>query len=130
MKDKGMAFVPGTVDEWLDCGNKDATVYTNKRLLESRKELFSIDHSQFNSGTRIIEPCYIGKNVDLKGSVVGPYVSIGDNSSLNNCVVSNSIIQGNSKLANIECTNSMIGNHVQLDGHSRELSIGDYNTQL
>jgi glucose-1-phosphate thymidylyltransferase len=61
---------------------------------------------------------------------VGPYVSIGDNSVLNNCVVSNSIIQGNSKLANIEFTNSMIGNFVQLDGHSKELSIGDYNTQL
>ncbi len=130
MKDKGMAFVPGTVDEWLDCGNKDATVYTNKRLLESRKELFSVDHTKFNSGTRIIEPCFIGKNVELKGSVVGPYVSIGDNSVLINCVVSNSIIQGNSKLANIEFTNSMIGNFVQLDGHSKELSIGDYNTQL
>ena len=34
---KGAKFVPGAVDEWLDCGNKDATVYTNQRVLELKK---------------------------------------------------------------------------------------------
>lgn len=129
MKNKGMEFVTGTVDEWLDCGNKDATVYTNQRVLETRKDLFRVDQARFNGGTRIIEPCYIGKNVQISGSTVGPYVSIGDNTVLDNCVVSNSIIQNNSRISNLEFTNSMIGNHVQLDGRSHELSIGDYSTQ-
>ncbi|MEJ7660896.1 MAG: hypothetical protein WKG07_15380 [Hymenobacter sp.] len=38
MKNKGTMFVPGRVTEWLDCGNKDATVFTNQRYLEYLKE--------------------------------------------------------------------------------------------
>src|SRR5690606_35772927 len=34
MKQKGIKFSPGKVEEWLDCGNKNATVYTNQRVLE------------------------------------------------------------------------------------------------
>jgi len=30
-------------------------------------------------------------------------------------------------VTNITLNNSMIGNHVTLDGNSHELSIGDYN---
>jgi glucose-1-phosphate thymidylyltransferase len=129
MKNKGLRFAPGAVTEWWDCGNKDETVFTNRRLLETRKELFVVDASRFNGGTEIIEPCFIGKNVVINGSKIGPYVSIGDNTRLENCVVDNSIIQNNSNIRNLNCTNSMIGNHVNLDGTRHELSIGDYSTQ-
>lgn len=129
MKNKGMAFVTGAVDEWWDCGNKDATVNTNKRLLDTRPELFNVDHNRFNGGTKIIEPCFIGENVKISGSTIGPYVSIGDNTELQNCVIENSIIQSYTKLKNISFHNSMVGNHVELDGASHEMSIGDYSTQ-
>lgn len=130
MKNKSMKFVTGAVDEWWDCGNKDATVHTNGRLLDTRPELFHIAKERFNGGTEIIEPCFIGKNVKITGSKIGPYVSIGDNTVVENCVIANSIIQNSSHLSNIELENSMIGNHVQLDGKSREFSIGDYSTSL
>src|SRR5690606_24651952 len=31
---KGLKFYTDQVEEWLDCGNKDATVYTNSRILD------------------------------------------------------------------------------------------------
>ena len=34
MKNKGVVFRPGEVKEWLDCGNKNVTVATNKKVLE------------------------------------------------------------------------------------------------
>ena len=34
MKQKGLKFVPGQVDEWMDCGNKEITVETNGRVLQ------------------------------------------------------------------------------------------------
>lgn len=129
MKNKGMQLVTGAVDEWWDCGNKDATVNTNKRLLETRPELFKVAHHQYNGGTQIIEPCFIGKNVKISGSKIGPYVSIGDNTIVLNSEIENTIIQSNSEIKNLKCTNSMIGNHVVIDGHSQMLSIGDYNSQ-
>lgn len=128
MKNKGMKFVPGAVDEWWDCGNKDATVHTNMRLLETRAELFEVPAERFNGGTKIIQPCFIGENVTISGSTIGPFVSVGDNTVLENCVIENSIIQNNSRLCNMEIQNSMIGNHVSMDGKSREFSIGDYST--
>ena len=126
MKSKGLKFKPGAVEEWLDCGNKNATVNTNTRILELKSEEFVIRPEQYNGGTKIIEPCYIGKNVQIEGSQIGPHVSIGDNTVIKNCVIDTSIIQSNSELSNLECTNSMIGNHVKLDGNSKELSVGDY----
>jgi glucose-1-phosphate thymidylyltransferase len=130
MKTKGMEFVTGAVDEWWDCGNKDATVYTNRRVLETKQDLFKIEPNRFDGSNKIIEPCYIGKNVTLKNSTIGPYVSIGDNTSIEDSVISNSILQSGSQLSQMEFTNSMVGNHVILKGNSHELSIGDYCTTL
>jgi glucose-1-phosphate thymidylyltransferase len=129
MKNKGMQFVPGKVDEWLDCGNYAATVYTNQRVLVNKSAQLKIDMNQFDNSVSIIEPCFIGENVKLINCQIGPFVSIGNNTSLENCVISNTIIQDNSNLKNFKCENSMIGNHVVLNGDSLEYSIGDYSSQ-
>lgn len=129
MKNKGMQFVPGKVDEWLDCGNYAATVYTNQRVLVNKASQMKIDMNQFENSVSIIEPCYIGNNVKLINCQIGPFVSIGNNTSMENCVISNTIIQDNSNLKNFKCENSMIGNHVVLNGDSLEYSIGDYSSQ-
>jgi hypothetical protein len=34
LTEAGNKFKPGKVDEWLDCGNKEVTVFTNQRVLE------------------------------------------------------------------------------------------------
>ncbi len=126
MKAKGTRFTPGKVTEWLDCGNKDATVYTNQRILEFTKDV--IRKSSFtNRNSSIIEPCYIGENVQLINASVGPYASIGDNCVIENSVVKNSIIQTNSKIKNAELSNSMVGNYAEFTGKSENVSLGDYS---
>ncbi|MGQ0829323.1 MAG: sugar phosphate nucleotidyltransferase [Bacteroidota bacterium] len=128
MKAKGTKFIPGKVTEWLDCGNKDATVYTNSRILEFIKEKETLVHSSIvNSNSKIAEPCYIGKNVQLINSSVGPYASIGDNCIIENSVIKNCIIQTNSKIKNAELNNSMIGNYAEFTGKSSDVSISDYS---
>jgi glucose-1-phosphate thymidylyltransferase len=126
MKQKGTAFTTATVQEWLDCGNKDATVYTNQRILEFNKDEDLIAASAVLENAAIIDPCYIGEGAVIKNAVVGPHVSIGANTKISHSVISNSIVQNNSVLHNTILTNSMIGNHVQLKGKSDIVSIGDY----
>lgn len=126
MKQKGTKFVPGKVDEWLDCGNYKATVYTNQRVLEFVKNELKPDASLQNDNSIIIQPCYIGKNVKLKNTVVGPHVSIGDNVTINQSIVSNSIIQSNTTIEKANIKDSMIGNHVKIKQQQQELSVGDY----
>lgn len=131
MKKKGTKFSPGQVTEWLDCGNKDATVYTNQRVLEFIKNepnLISTSSKLIN--TTIIQPCFIGEGVEVTNSVVGPHVSLGDNTKVVNSVVSNSIIQTNSKINSAVITNSMIGNYVEYKGEADELSMGDYSVMM
>lgn len=128
MKNKGLQFIPGEVQEWLDCGNKDATVYTNQRVLEIKKKQFPVPAELLSNGNQIIEPCYIGNNVSLKNCKIGPHVSIGDNSSLQNCVIQNSIIQSNVRIENMNFDNSMIGNNVVLNGGCKEFNLGDYSS--
>jgi glucose-1-phosphate thymidylyltransferase len=127
MKNKGTKFVPGRISEWLDCGNKDATVYTNQRVLEFIKGSEKmVAASVKNENSVIVEPCYIGENVVLKNSVVGPYASIGDNSVIENSVISNAILQKSAKVKNAVVDNSMLGSAAEYHGHAANLSISDY----
>jgi glucose-1-phosphate thymidylyltransferase len=127
MKSKGTKFVPGQVTEWLDCGNKDATVYTNQRYLDYIKDTQLVDPSAKVENSVIIPPVYLGKNVQIQNAVVGPFVSIGDGSSVRDSVIKNSIIQKNTSVINANISNSMLGNFAKFEGKPTDLSVGDYN---
>ena len=126
MKQKGAEFYPGKVDEWLDCGNPLAAVHANKRVLEytandeSRKAL-KIENAQ------ILEPCFIGANVQLKNCTIGPFVSIGNDTCITNSTIKNTIIQNNTTIVGADLEDSMIGNHVEYKGGKKRISIGDYS---
>ncbi len=129
MMASGKVFKTGTVDEWMDCGNKEVTVETNQKmlgfLLEANRPLISENISNENS--KIIAPCYIGKNVILKNSIIGPFASIGEGTVIEDSTVKNSIIQTNSKIKNASLDNAMIGNYATFDGKFTNVSIGDYS---
>lgn len=129
MMEKGMKFVPGKVDEWMDCGNKNVTVETNQRMLgfleKEGENMIASSVKQENAN--IIEPCFIGGNVVLKNTTVGPYVSIGANTIVEDSTIKNSLIQNDSKIYNANLDNAMIGNHVVFNGNFESISIGDYS---
>lgn len=129
MKQKGTKFSPGKVDEWLDCGNKDATVYTNQRVLEHVKSFEKLSSSTATIiNSKIIEPCFIGENVQIENSTIGPHVSIGNNTKVLDSVISNSIIQTNVKAEQCRIDNSLIGHYAELKGANGSYSISDYST--
>jgi glucose-1-phosphate thymidylyltransferase len=128
MKGKGMKFKPGTVEEWLDCGNKESVIYTNSRMLELKKDTeHLVDDSVVLENAVVIPPCYIGKNTLVKNSVIGPHVSIGNNSSIENSVISNSVIQNNTVVKDANLQSSMLGNLVEYQGKKSEISLGDHS---
>ncbi len=130
MKAKGTKFTPGRVTEWLDCGNKDATVHTNQRVLEFDKGKPGLKGKNIkNSNGIIIEPCYIGDNVEIINSIIGPHVSIGENSKIDNSIIQNSILQKDTKINNANIINSMLGIGAEVKGKGLDLSISDY-TQI
>ena len=129
LKQKGLKFVPGQVDEWMDCGNKEITVETNGRVLQfshADGENLVSDSAVLNN-SEIIQPCYMGDNVRLTNVKIGPNVSIGTNCVVENSTISNSLIQTNTVIMNAKLDGAMIGNHVRFDGNFKSISIGDYS---
>jgi glucose-1-phosphate thymidylyltransferase len=126
MKQNGVSFHTATIEEWLDCGNKNATVYANHRILELDKEEKHIDNSASIENAIIIPPCYIGAGAKISNSIIGPFVSVGENTSIDYSVVTNSIFQDNTRISCVNLDNSMIGNYVEYYGEKKDVSIGDY----
>lgn len=129
MMSNGKIFKTGTVDEWMDCGNKEVTIETNRRMLGFLSEggELLISKSLTNENSKIIDPCFIGKDVRLINSTIGPFASIGAGTIIDNSNVKNSIIQTHSVIKNATLDNAMIGNHVTFDGNFTNVSIGDYS---
>lgn len=129
MKQKGLKFVPGKVDEWMDCGNKNVTVETNSRMLgflhQDGKTLINSDLKNVNS--TIIQPCFIDQDVVLINSTVGPNVSLGKGCHVVDSKIDNSLIQTHSHIKNANLSNAMIGNHTHFNGDFTSISIGDYS---
>jgi glucose-1-phosphate thymidylyltransferase len=129
MMQSGKIFKTGTVDEWMDCGNKEVTIETNKRMLgilaEGTENLISDKITIEN--TKIIEPCFIGEGVILKNCTIGPYASIGAHTIIEDSNVKNTIIQTHSAIKNATLDEAMIGNYVKFDGNFTAVSIGDYS---
>jgi len=129
MMAKGIKFVPGKVDEWMDCGNKNVTVDTNSRMLgflhSDGEHLVDFDVKSDNS--TIIPPCFIDKDVILVNATVGPNVSLGKGCHVINSTIKNSLIQNHSHIKNASLDNAMIGSHVSFDGNFTSISIGDYS---
>ena len=76
--------------------------------------------------TEIIEPCFFADGVVLRNATVGPFVSIGPNTKIENTHISHSIIQGHTCIRNARLKEAMIGNHVTYDGNFTKVSLGDY----
>ena len=129
MMAKGMKFVPGEVDEWMDCGNKNVTVETNGRLLgflqADGQNLVS--NSVVCEHSTIIQPCFIGEDVILINATVGPNVSLGNGCHVVDSTIKNSLVQNHSHIKNATLDNAMIGSHASFDGNFTSISIGDYS---
>jgi glucose-1-phosphate thymidylyltransferase len=130
MRAKGTKFKTAAVEEWLDCGNKDAVIHSNRRMLDFNKDKQLVAASAKITNSVVIPPCFIGENVQITNSVVGPHVSLGNNVVIENSVISNSILQHNTKVAHANFSNSMIGSMASVGGKPVELNLGDYSEEL
>ena len=77
-----------------------------------------------------LSPVFLGDNVVIENSTIGPFVSVGESTVIRNSTVSNSIIQKNCLIAKARIENSMFGNFVNFEGLTSDASLGDYSSIL
>ena len=123
----GAKFQSFKVQNWFDCGKKETLLESNAKLLKKFGSNISPDH-QFEN-TIIIQPVSIAPGCDIKNSIIGPNVAIGEKTIVNYSIVKNSIIGSFANLYDIVLTHSLIGSDTEVKGESRSLNIGD-NTEI
>lgn len=126
MLQTGIHFQSFKVENWFDCGRKETILESNALLL--KKFAPKTDQSRFEN-TVIIHPVSIGAGCKIRNSIIGPNVSIGENTTIDYSIVKNSIIGSYSNLFDIVLDDSVIGSDTNLRGETRSLNIGD-NTSI
>lgn len=116
-----------TVKNWYDCGKKEILLETNAILLEKME--YPSEGIPFFENSIVIHPISIGADCDISNSIIGPNVTIADNTQINGSVVSNSIIGSYSEIHNVLLNESIIGSDAIIRGKNQSLNIGD-NTEL
>ncbi|HVU84601.1 MAG TPA: sugar phosphate nucleotidyltransferase [Puia sp.] len=123
----GVKFEPFKVQNWFDCGKKETLLESNAKLLKKFGSNIAPDHQMEN--TIIIHPVNIASGCDIKNSIIGPNVAIGEKTNINYSVLKDSIIGSFANLFDIVLSHSLIGSDTEVRGESRSLNIGD-NTEI
>jgi glucose-1-phosphate thymidylyltransferase len=122
MLEQGALMRTQPVGVWLDAGTPESLLETNRYLLE---------HGHDNStriqqkGVAIVPPVFISPSAQIESSVVGPYVSIGDECCLEGTIVRNSILGDGVNVKKMILEDSLLGRNVTLEGQSFRFDLGD-----
>ncbi len=127
MIQQGINFQGFKIQNWYDCGKKDILLETNAILLKKLNHETE-QHRSFQN-TIIVEPVSIAANCDIKNSIIGPNVTLGENTTVNYSIVRNSIIGNDATIDDVVLHDSVIGSDTFIKGLSQSLNIGD-NTEI
>jgi len=116
------------INTWLDTGTIEATLETNKILLD--RGAANIREDETRESVRIIAPSFVHPSAEITEAVIGPHASIGENCRISQAVVQESIIEEGTQLKRTALTHSLVGRNCHVEGQpDREeamtLNIGD-----
>jgi glucose-1-phosphate thymidylyltransferase len=121
---EGKVFRSATVDEWLDCGTVPAWLDTSAVICQ--KEHTPIDSTKFPN-TTFVEPVYIGNNVSIQNSIIGPNASIGSGASISGSAIRNSIVLDRATINDSELDRATIGFDTHVKNLRGSAHIGDHS---
>ncbi|WP_254538289.1 sugar phosphate nucleotidyltransferase [Halomarina litorea] len=129
MVERGSTLGTFPVEDWYDCGRPGTLLEANKVTLDRRAAARSDGsggkHFREGDGAVVIEPVDIGENVEIHQSVVGPYVSVDDGTTITTSRVRDSIVGRNSTLRGVNLETSIVGDATEIVGKTNSLNVGD-----
>jgi len=117
----GHKIKPISIEGWFDCGKPETLLETNRHILSKKKfKIHSIHKDCF-----IKLPSYISQAAKIKNSIIGPYVSIGDNCLIENSIITDSIINEGAIIKSANLDKSLIGPNAYVCGRIDSVNIGE-----
>jgi NDP-sugar pyrophosphorylase family protein len=128
MIEKGAKVRTNRISTWLDTGTIEATLDTNRILLERGADNSS--EAATRPTVKIEPPVFIHPTAKVEASTIGLYVSIGPNCQISATVISDSIIEEGTEITRTALKHSLIGRNCRVEGQSNKeeassLNIGD-----
>jgi len=120
MLEDNMPFGVFEVDGWYDCGKPET-------LLESNRELLTASGGAVKGtiiDSVVIPPVFIDEGAVISASVIGPYVSIGRDSTIERCVLSDTSAGECIKLSGLNLTGTILGSDTEVRRDPAILNIG------
>ncbi len=121
MIDKGAKIRVVDVAGWYDAGKIETILDTNREMLAKGHARKPADAE----GCTINDPVYVEAGVKIRNSTVGPNVSIGAGTLIEDSHVSHAIIGTKAKISKSALINSLIGDETVLIGVKGEVTVGD-----
>ena len=118
----GRRFRAPELDAWLDCGKPESLLENNRYLLRGRHHA----HGEVVNSV-LIEPVHIERGAVVRGSILGPNVSVAAGSVVEESIIRDAIINADSKVRDIILHSSILGDSVTLIGSPRRMNIGDHS---
>ena len=120
MINRGLKLVSADVKVWQDCGNIPNLLETNRYLLSK----IGASYGDVKN-TVIIKPVFFEKGARISNSVIGPNVSVGKNTQISSCIISDGIIAENSYLDDVVLTECTVGKNSKIQGTRKKINMGD-----
>jgi len=127
MIEHGMKMRTQNVAVWLDTGTIQATLETNRYLLEHGRENAA---NHFGEDVKIIRPVFIHPTAEVTNSTIGPHVSVAADCKITNAHVEDSIVESGTTLEAAALKGCYIGRRARVAGRSADdppltINIGD-----
>ena len=122
MIEQGARFGVREVSVWEDCGTPQDVLRTNRFLLEHGR-----DNGSDLAGTNsvILPPVYIAQSAQVEHSIIGPYVTIAEDSVVKQSIIRDSIVDEGAYIDDTMLDRSLIGKDAVVRGRYRILNVGD-----
>ena len=126
LTEKGARFLPGEVSAWMDCGNRRVTVETNGRVLEFMGEKAQVHPEATVENCVVIPPCHVLPGAVLRNAIIGPRVTVGGHTTVEDSILKDCLVGGHSHIAGARLEGAMIGHHASVIRTPEDVSVGDF----
>jgi glucose-1-phosphate thymidylyltransferase len=119
----GLRMRTHQVEIWLDAGTPEDVLSTNRYLLEHGHDNSTLASQR--SKVAITPPVFVHPEARVENAILGPYVSIGADCHVENCILRNTILETGATVMEAVLEDSLVGQQASVQGKATRLFAGD-----
>jgi glucose-1-phosphate thymidylyltransferase len=124
MIDQGAKLKVVDVEGWYDAGKLDTLLETNRVILErgaGRRP------AGLGGDVTVIDPVYVEEDVTIRRSTIGPNVSLGKGTTVEDSELRDVIVGQGARLARVTLSQSLVGDGAIVEGLRGQISVADHS---